>query len=214
MQEFGQDPRGSDGPSGSWSAADLRLDAAAAPLIRRLLVDDDAGALPELVDLLGPRLAALADALLSEHGVCATAELDSDWFAHLLDADGRDVPEHPLGAAHAWMDARARSLAIGLSAQPMPWEEGYDRHLPSYWRDQLGVATDDPRGLYVTLCAVHRCELATRQVLRDVQVLGLESGTCAERRGLTVAVVQEHLRTARLAIIRALERAEEGGADD
>lgn len=214
MQDFEQDPRPADEPSRSWTDADLSLDDQARTLLQRLLADDDGSVLPTLVDLMGPRLAELAVAVLAERGVCAHADLASDWFASLLSDDQQSAPAHPLAAAHDWMAARARALAIGLSAQPLPWEDGFDTELPAYWLEQLGVDASEPLQMYVTLCVLHRAEPLTRQVVRDVQVDGLDESSCARRRQLSNDEVAKRLRQARMDMILALEKLSRGGADD
>lgn len=213
MQDFGQDPRPADEPSRSWTDADLTLDAQARQLLRRLLVDDDGSALPALVELMGARLHDLQGAVLAEQGVCTHADLVSDWFATLLDDEAGEAPAHPLAVAHAWMTARARALAIGLSAQPLPWEDGFDPGLPDYWIEQLGLEADDPLQLYVSLCVLHRADDTTRQVLRDVQFEGLDPQVCAARRQLPVDEVEARVRQARMDMILALEKLSRGGAD-
>lgn len=199
------DPESGEGP---WSSDDLAVEARASDLMSRLIEDDDGDALVELIDLLDARLERAEPHVLDELGSLVPLRLGAEWFSSLLSEDELDqkTSVHPLAAALEYMRARGRGLISALSAQPLPWEDGYRASLPAEWLGRLEIEDPEPVVTFVNLVTLHRLPQTTRQVLRDLQVTGLEPAACATRRGLTEAQVGQCLREGRLASLQAIDR--------
>jgi DNA-directed RNA polymerase specialized sigma24 family protein len=190
----------------------LHVDVAAEGLLKKAVVEGDAGSLALLVDLTQPHLVLASEQVAQDLGLAmAPEDLIVALFSTLFVETAPRLPgtRHFLAWANDWMrehaEAWIRDLAMldtpkpgARTLPPEPWPDGSTVHTPN--------ESDDDFYAHALKVCFHRLDVESRQVLRAFDVQDLSIPEAASQFGLSEASVKARLSDARGRLAEAIAK--------